>query len=152
MPRGGKREGAGRKKKNPDPAKASDRARVEESRRKASQAQQIIDPWLPGLLENAKKLADGVYIRDAKTGEVYLEPPSIKAITYLVDRLCGKPTERNEDNLKQAEVEEFFAAYQAVIDEAIDRFCTPAAADQIRDAINKWAAAARLAGSSDDNS
>src|SRR4051794_14941787 len=55
--------------------------------------------WLPDLLSNLKKLADGVYLKDENedgTVEYFTCPPDFKANQYLVDRLLGKPTERKE--------------------------------------------------------
>jgi len=82
-----------------------------------------ITPWLPGLLGNLKKLADGGYERETRKFERQVVeglfddegqpiPPRIELVLievksetadadraanqYLIDRLLGRPTERKE--------------------------------------------------------
>lgn len=51
-------------------------------------------------IENMEALADGVTVQetDAKTGVtvVYTRPPDRQANEYLINRIMGKPTERQE--------------------------------------------------------
>jgi len=63
-------------------------------------AEQQIADRLPDLIDRMFELADGVEVQevDKKTGatKVYSRPPDRDAIRYLVDRILGKPTERQE--------------------------------------------------------
>ncbi len=75
--RGGRRPGAGRKS-------AADLALRDDFN---AAARDTIVEWLPQLLANLKTLADG-------SGP--LNPPSLAANQYLLDRVLGKPTQSIE--------------------------------------------------------
>jgi hypothetical protein len=57
-------------------------------------AEKTIAGWLPELIDLKMQLARGVLI-EGQTG-VYQTPPDGKAIEYLIDRIMGKPTQRQE--------------------------------------------------------
>ena len=62
-------------------------------------AEKQIRDRLPSLIENMFKLAEGVWYEDTgPTGVkvVYKERPNYKANEYLINRIAGKPTERQE--------------------------------------------------------
>lgn len=62
-------------------------------------AEKKIADRLPSLLENMFALADGYWQEETdKDGKriVYKTPPDFKANQYLLDRILGKPTERQE--------------------------------------------------------
>lgn len=83
--KGGKRPGAGRKPKRDKHATAID------------SAERLIRDRLPELVDLAFTRARGVMVKDVTldgTVEYYETPPDLKAITYLMDRVMGKPTER----------------------------------------------------------
>lgn len=65
----------------------------------AAAEQQIVDR-LPDLIERMFELAEGITVQevDKKTGglKVYSRPPDREAARYLIDRILGKPTERQE--------------------------------------------------------
>jgi len=87
---GGARPGAGRKP----------RAKKFESI--IQKADNRIAENLVRYIENMERLADGVLVEDvnvltAKTF-VYQEPPNRQANEYLINRVMGKPTERQELN------------------------------------------------------
>ncbi len=87
MPSGGSRPGAGR------PAKADKHARPV-----ARAEKQIVDR-LPWLVDKQFELAEGVTIQtEDSDGEthIYQRPPDRQAIEYLLNRIMGKPTERQE--------------------------------------------------------
>jgi hypothetical protein len=88
--RGGARPGSGRKPR-PTTLVVNDFNQV---------ARDLIGPRLPMLLEDLFVLACGVKIqdfdRDGKVIEVYTTPPDRQACEYLINRLLGKPTEKNE--------------------------------------------------------
>lgn len=84
---GGARPGAGRKPKD------------EKFKLPIAKAEKRIADRLPSLIDRALELADGVTVQEVdKDGGivVYTKPPDLKAIIYLVDRVMGKPTERQE--------------------------------------------------------
>jgi hypothetical protein len=87
-PNGGARPGAGRKPK----------AQVYEN--EITKADKRIAKNLVRYIENMERLADGVIIQETNivTGDqqVYQEPPNRQANEYLINRIMGKPTERNE--------------------------------------------------------
>ncbi len=57
---------------------------------------QWIADKLPDLLEKQWELAMGVQAVDKKSGIVYTTIPDRAAGQYLIDRVMGKPTERQE--------------------------------------------------------
>ncbi len=83
---GGARPGAGRKPK------------AEQFKVPIAKAEKKIADKLPWLIEQALELATGVVVQEwGKDGpRIYLRPPDMKAIAYLVDRIMGKPTEHKE--------------------------------------------------------
>lgn len=83
---GGKRPGAGRP-----------RTREKHGGEIAAAEQRIAD-FLPTLIDKAFELANGVRVeKKTRSGSVvYKQPPCIKSIMYLVDRLAGKPTQALE--------------------------------------------------------
>lgn len=84
---GGPRSGAGRKTKAERHATAID------------QAEAKVCDHLPQLVDHMLKLAYGIkQTRKTPQGkvEVYDVPPNYKALAYLIDRIMGKATERQE--------------------------------------------------------
>lgn len=85
---GGARPGAGRKPK----------AQVFESL--ITRADKRIAKNLVRYIENLEQLANGVLVEDTNiiTGDkmVYQRPPDRAANEYLINRIMGKPTERQE--------------------------------------------------------
>jgi len=84
---GGKRPGAGRKRKTDVHGTAIVRAE-----------KQIRDR-LPEIIDRMLELANGVTVQETdKDGNenIYTRPPDYKAAAYLIDRIMGKPTERKE--------------------------------------------------------
>ncbi len=85
---GGARPGAGRKRKD------------EKFKAPIAKAEKRIADRLPQLIDNLFELADGVTVQetDPKTGAttVYTRPPDRQANEYLLNRIMGKPTERQE--------------------------------------------------------
>lgn len=65
-----------------------------------TRAEKQIADQLPRLIENMLVLANGVLIEEINivTGkpQVYRKPPDRAANQYLIDRILGKPTERQE--------------------------------------------------------
>jgi len=63
-------------------------------------AEKTIAGWLPELIALKMELARGVLVEDINpvTGDraVYQKPPDGKAIEYLIDRIMGKPAQRQE--------------------------------------------------------
>src|SRR3954471_1516522 len=88
--RGGARPGAGRKPK-PTTRIVNDVNRI---------ARDKIGEWLPGLLDQLYALAVGVRMRDVRPDgsevEYYETARDRQACEYLVNRVLGKPTERQE--------------------------------------------------------
>ena len=85
--KGGARPGAGRKRK------------VDKHETAISRAEKQISDRLPSLIENMFALADGVTVQetDSEGGvRVYTRPPDRQANEYLINRVMGKPTERQE--------------------------------------------------------
>ena len=83
---GGSRQGAGRKQKRDKNGTAIERAE-----------KQIRDR-LPEVVDKMLELAMGVLVEE-QTLEgrfIYQKPPDYKAAAYLIDRIMGKPTERQE--------------------------------------------------------
>lgn len=86
-PNGGARPGAGRKPK------------AEKFKQPIAKAEKKIADRLPMLIERMIELSEGVVVQEFdREGEprIYQRPPDYKAIAYLVDRIMGKPTERQE--------------------------------------------------------
>lgn len=84
---GGARPGAGRKPKD------------EKFKLPIAKAEKRIADRLPWLIDKAMELAEGVAVErynSAGVPMVYQLPPDMGAIKYLVDRIMGKPTERQE--------------------------------------------------------
>lgn len=59
-----------------------------------AKAEKQIADRLPSLIENLFILADGVTVEE--DGIVYRRPPDRQANEYLINRILGKPTERQE--------------------------------------------------------
>lgn len=61
-------------------------------------AEKKIADKLPWLIDQAMELAAGVSVEqtDGDSTKVYLRPPDRQAIEYLVNRIMGKPVERQE--------------------------------------------------------
>lgn len=82
MPSGGARPGAGRK-------------RVRDKNGTAiQQAEKKIRDRLPEIVDAQIALALGVKVDDGS--DVYTKPPDRAASEYLINRILGKPTERQE--------------------------------------------------------
>lgn len=84
---GGARSGAGRKPK------------AEKYETAINRAEKRIADRLPELIDNMFRLATGVIVQDTDDeGEtlIYQKPPDYKANEYLINRILGKPTERQE--------------------------------------------------------
>jgi hypothetical protein len=84
---GGARPGAGRKPKD------------EKFKQPIAKAEKKIADKLPWLIDQMMELATGVIVQEFDRDgapRVYQRPPDYKAISYLVDRIMGKPTERKE--------------------------------------------------------
>lgn len=84
---GGARPGAGRKRKHDKNGTA------------IQQAERRIRDRLPELIDRMFELADGVTVQErTPTGMpvIYQRAPDYKALSYLIDRIMGKPTERKE--------------------------------------------------------
>lgn len=84
---GGARPGAGRKKKS------------EKFETQIQRTEKKIADKLPWLADKALELAEGVVVQEFdREGipRVYQRPPDMGAIKYLIDRIMGKPTERQE--------------------------------------------------------
>lgn len=86
MANGGARPNAGRKKK------------AEKFETAISKAERRICDRLPELIDNLFILAAGVTVQEIdKDGIiVYTRPPDRQANEYLINRILGKPTERQE--------------------------------------------------------
>ena len=87
MQNGGARPGAGRKPK------------AEQFKVPIAKAEKKIVDHLPAILDNMFALAKGVSVLGSNSaGEevVYVKPPDYKANEYLLNRIMGKPTERQE--------------------------------------------------------
>ena len=82
---GGARPGAGRKAKRDKNGTA------------IQQAERRIRDRLPELVDRMFELANGVLVEVSIDGRsVYQRAPDYKALSYLIDRIMGKPTERKE--------------------------------------------------------
>lgn len=83
---GGARPGSGRKPKD------------EKFKQPIAKAEKQIADKLPWLIDKMLELADGVYVEKIGVNGtmVYQQAPDYKALSYLVDRIMGKPTERKE--------------------------------------------------------
>lgn len=92
--RGGKRPGAGR------PRKADKHAGAYVA------AEEQIKASLPLIIDTLFELAKGIQITNPTTGKVYSQPPDRQALTYLADRVLGRPTERRETELKVSAIED----------------------------------------------
>ncbi len=87
MPRGGTRPGAGRPRKE------------EAHATPIRDAERRIADRLPFIVDKLLALGDGVYVEETTldgSRTVYQKPPDRQALTYLFDRVAGKPTERVE--------------------------------------------------------
>lgn len=68
-----------------------------------ARAEKQIADKLPTLIDRALELAEGVTVKEIdKDGgiNIYTKPPDRQAIEYLVNRIMGKPTERQETDLE----------------------------------------------------
>ena len=89
MASGGARPGSGRKPKPKHTAAVR-------------KAEKRIADRLPDLVDNMFILAEGVRVEKMTIGvdgpqtAVFQEPPNFKALEYLMNRIMGKPTERQE--------------------------------------------------------
>jgi len=84
---GGARPGAGRKPKD------------EKFKLPIAKAEKRIADRLPTLIDRMFELSDGVLVQEhdiTGTPRVYQKPPDRQALEYLVNRILGKPTERQE--------------------------------------------------------
>lgn len=84
---GGARPGAGRKPK------------AEKFKQPIAKAEKKISDKLPWLIDQMMELATGVVVQELDkdgTPRIYQRPPDRQAIEYLVNRVMGKPTERND--------------------------------------------------------
>lgn len=85
---GGRRPGAGRKPK------------AEKYAPQINRAEKRIADRLPQLVDKMFELADGVLVEDINpvlgTVSVYREKPDRAALHYLIDRIMGKPMQRQE--------------------------------------------------------
>jgi hypothetical protein len=85
---GGARPGAGRK------------AKAEKFKQPIARAEKRIADKLPYLIDKMFELADGVLVEDINPvtfkASVYREKPDRAALVYLIDRIMGKPVERQE--------------------------------------------------------
>ena len=64
-----------------------------------AKAEKQIRDRLPALIENMMLLADGIYVEEITIEGVrivYKRPPDRQANEYLINRVMGKPTERQE--------------------------------------------------------
>lgn len=87
MPSGGSRPGAGRKPK------------AQKYQAPINKAEKQIVDKLPLIVSSLLDLAAGVTLQETdKNGDstVYTQAPDFKAASYLVDRILGKPTIREE--------------------------------------------------------
>lgn len=87
MPSGGPRPGSGR------PRKADKHAGV------IARAEKRIADRLPDLIDKQFELAEGVTVQEADGHggqRVYSRPPDRQAVEYLLNRIMGKPVERQE--------------------------------------------------------
>jgi hypothetical protein len=87
--KGGAKPGAGR------PSKAEAHATP------IKDAEKRISDRLPVLIDKLFALADGVLVQetdDEGAVDVYLKPPELKALVYLVDRVMGKPMQKVEQS------------------------------------------------------
>lgn len=87
MALGGARPGAGRPRKSDKYAG------------QVVAAENQIADRLPQYIDNMARLADGIYRQDEdEDGNryVYLTPPDRQANEYLINRILGKPTEKQE--------------------------------------------------------
>jgi hypothetical protein len=94
MPRGGRRPGSGRKFKG-----------VVHQGPVAAAEQQIADR-LPGLIDSLFELSEGVLVQSETADgnvRIYRTAPDRQSITYLIDRVMGKPTERHEHSGKDGQ-------------------------------------------------
>jgi hypothetical protein len=82
MGHGGKREGAGRKQGS----KNKERQKIRDL---------ITDEIAEECIENLRELARGIEVQ-GKDDKVYSQPPSVQAITYLLDQKFGKATQKTE--------------------------------------------------------
>lgn len=109
---GGARPGAGRKAKRDKFGTA------------IQKAERRIADKLPQLIDKMMELADGVLVEERTlTGHViYQRPPDYKALSYLIDRIMGKPTERKEiTGADGGPVDVQFYSYDALASEIADR-------------------------------
>lgn len=68
-----------------------------------AKAEKRIADKLPTLIDRAFELAEGVTIQEVdKEGgvNIYTRPPDRQAIEYLINRIMGKPTDRQETDIE----------------------------------------------------
>lgn len=113
---GGARPGAGRKplaeKYAPAISKAEAQIAASLTRKKDG---------LPGIIDRMMELAHGVTVQepDGEGGvRVYTKPPDFKACQYLIDRILGKPTQRNEVTGENGEPIKIAASLTQALDRA----------------------------------
>lgn len=127
MARGGTRPGAGRK------TKASKYAP------KINAAEKKIADRLPVLVDRLFDLAEGVVVEEVDDGEtnVYSKPPDFKSLEYLLNRIMGKPTERQEI---EAEVKSDVSGKLALTFDELAKLSPDELAEQYRRALGKGTA------------
>lgn len=79
-----------------------------------ARAEKQIRDRLPELVDNMMALADGVFVEELTMEGlriVFKRPPDRQANEYLINRVMGKPTERQE--LSGPDGEPLFKAYEA---------------------------------------
>lgn len=107
MPSGGPRPGSGRPRK------------AEKFQRPIARAEKRIADRLPWLIDQQFELAEGVLAEEGKDGEekVYKRPPDRQAVEYLLNRIMGKPTERQELTGKDGEPLDRTDALRAILED-----------------------------------
>ncbi|MEN6358150.1 MAG: hypothetical protein ABFD83_13835 [Armatimonadota bacterium] len=125
MPRGGARPGAGRKKRQPDIGRTGrgqpkEHAKQAASEHYASQAQGLIDPHIPDLISLGLELANGVYYEHPQFHKVYKTLPNLKAIIYLMDRVCGRPVQQVSEQVTVEAAESLINKHGQAVREVLD--------------------------------
>ncbi len=103
--RGGRRPGAGRK-----PKAVKHETAIQSAERR-------ICDRLPELIDKLFELSMGVLVEGQMPQGmvVYQQPPSFKALEYLVNRVMGRPTERHEHDFSNLSDEELIARTTAAL-------------------------------------
>jgi hypothetical protein len=74
--------------------------------RSIARAEKRIAASLPALIDNMLTLASGVLVEETdpvtQKTQVYRKPPDRQANEYLINRILGKPTERNDVTITDA--------------------------------------------------